>query len=104
MNTDQHRDGLDRINRAISAAIPKKAASISFSSLRPPAVMPSAMFEVTVAGNSVQKLFSYEEIADSHEQLTVEARMKVRQLAAEIALLPITSDALPGYPTQRDRR
>ncbi len=103
MNTDQHRDGLDRINRAISAAIPNKAASISFS-LRPPAVMPSAMFEVTVAGNSVQKLFSYEEIADSHEQLTVEARMKVRQLAAEIALLPITSDALPGYPTQRDRR
>lgn len=102
MNTDQFEAGRNRIGQAIAAAIPNKAASWGFS-LQPPGVMPCVMFEATVAGNSVQRLFSYEDIVDSHEQLTAEARMKVRQLADEIARLPIMSSALPGDPTQRER-
>ena len=102
MNTDQFQNGRDRIERAIFAAIPNKAASVSFG-LRPPGIMPSAMFEVTVGGNSLSRLFSYEETVDSHEQLTLEARAKVRELATEIARLPIMSSALPSDPTQKDR-
>lgn len=91
MDSEQHRDGLDQINRAISAAIHPRRASVSFA-VHGPATAPGAIFEVKVGDTEVRQVFTYEEIVDSHKTLTTAVAMKVRHLAAEVARLPIMSD------------
>jgi hypothetical protein len=100
MNADQYQAGLDRIYRAISPL--NKAASIGYK-LCGPAAAPCAMFSVAIPGNVIERLFAFEDIEDSHEQLTPEAKAKIGRLLAEAAQLPITSSAFSGAPTQEDR-
>jgi hypothetical protein len=96
MSEEQFANGRDRIERAISAAIhPRGQTSIS-SKLLGLAQAPDAIFEVKIGELEVRVTFTYEEIVESHESLTPEVRAKVRNLAAEVARLPITSSALGG--------
>jgi hypothetical protein len=86
MNAEQHRDGLNRIHRAIEAGLHSravKAATVGFK-LCGPGAAPNATFDIFVGGKSVEKLFTFEEIEDSHTVLRPDASMKIRQFVDEI--------------------
>lgn len=102
-NAEQFANGRTNIDNAIRTAIARKALSVGSRPTGPRAGAPDMMFSVTVGGNTTTVLFTYEEIEDSHEQLTPEARAKVRTIAAEVARWPVMSSSMASGPTQRDR-